>query len=113
MPASGSIVMAHADGSAGAFSMRCTCPFSAGSSTYIAIVNEILHETRIVPLDGRPHLLHQVVRRHMGLHRRRIDGHRTLVELDHRVQILQYLAHGTDVLDIGDVVKDAGAGREK
>jgi hypothetical protein len=46
---------------------------------YIAIVNEILHETRIVPLDGRPHLS-QKIRKWIGDSRGRWDGSSLVID---------------------------------
>ena len=46
---------------------------------YVAIVNEILHETRIIPLDGRPHLS-QHIRKWMGDSRGRWEGNTLIVD---------------------------------
>jgi hypothetical protein len=46
---------------------------------YVAIVNEILHETRIVPLDGRPHLSPHI-RKWMGDSRGRWDGSTLIID---------------------------------
>ncbi|MEP7308414.1 MAG: hypothetical protein ABJA98_23165 [Acidobacteriota bacterium] len=46
---------------------------------YVAIVNEILHETRMVPLDGRPHLS-QKIRKWMGDSRGRWDGNTLVID---------------------------------
>jgi len=46
---------------------------------YVAIINELLHETRLIPLDGRPHLS-QRLRIWMGDSRGRWDGNTLVVE---------------------------------
>jgi hypothetical protein len=46
---------------------------------YVAIAYEILHETRIIPLDGRPHL-GPAIRQHMGDARGRWEGTTLVVE---------------------------------
>jgi hypothetical protein len=46
---------------------------------YVTIVNEMVHETRIVPLDGRSHL-GPAIRNYMGDSRARWDGDTLVVE---------------------------------
>jgi len=46
---------------------------------YVAIRNEMIHETRIVPLDGRPHAS-QAIKSYMGDSRGRWDGNTLIVE---------------------------------
>ena len=46
---------------------------------YVAIVYEIVHETRIIPLDGRPHVA-QAIAQHMGDARGRWDGDTLVVD---------------------------------
>jgi len=46
---------------------------------YLAITYEIIHETRIIPLDGRPHV-GQAIRQHMGDARGRWEGDTLVVE---------------------------------
>jgi hypothetical protein len=46
---------------------------------YVAIRNEMIHETRIVPLDGRPHI-GPTIRSYMGDSRGWWDGHTLVVE---------------------------------
>ena len=46
---------------------------------HVAIVNEILHETRIIPLDGRPHLS-QKIRQWMGDSRGHWEGNTLVVD---------------------------------
>ena len=49
------------------------------SSDYVVILNEMIHDSRIVPLDGRPHLP-QRIRRLLGDSRGRWDGNTLVVE---------------------------------
>jgi hypothetical protein len=46
---------------------------------YVVILNEMIHDSRIVPLDGRPHLP-SAVRRMLGDSRGHWDGHTLVVE---------------------------------
>jgi hypothetical protein len=46
---------------------------------YVTIVNEMIHEARIVPLDGRPHLS-PAIRSHLGDSRGRWEGDTLVVE---------------------------------
>ena len=46
---------------------------------YVTIVNEMIHETRIVPLDGRPHSS-PAIRSHLGDSRGRWEGDTLVVE---------------------------------
>jgi hypothetical protein len=46
---------------------------------YVAITYEIIHETRLIPLDGRPHL-GQAIRQHMGDARGHWEGDTLVVE---------------------------------
>ncbi len=46
---------------------------------YVAILNEQIHDTRIVPLDGRPHLAQQI-RQWMGDSRGRWEGQTLVIE---------------------------------
>jgi hypothetical protein len=49
------------------------------SPGYVTIVNEMIHESRIVPLDGRPHLS-PAIRSHLGDSRGRFEGDTLVVE---------------------------------
>ena len=49
------------------------------SPGYVTIVNEMIHESRIVPLDGRPHLS-PAIRSHLGDSRGRWEGDTLVVE---------------------------------
>ena len=46
---------------------------------YVVITYEIIHETRIIPLDGRPHV-GQKIRQHMGDARGHWEGNTLVVE---------------------------------
>ena len=46
---------------------------------YVVITYEIIHEVRIIPLDGRPHL-GQKIRQHMGDARGHFEGDTLVVE---------------------------------
>ena len=46
---------------------------------YVVLFNEIIHETRVVPLDGRPHVPH-TIRQWMGDSRGRWEGDTLVVE---------------------------------
>ena len=46
---------------------------------YVTIVNEMIHESRVVPLDGRPHLS-PAIRSHLGDSRGRWEGDTLVVE---------------------------------
>ena len=47
---------------------------------YVAIVHEMVHDTRIIPLDGRPHI-GQELRQHLGDPRGRWEGDTLVVEV--------------------------------
>ena len=49
------------------------------SPGYVTIVNEMIHESRIVPLDGRPHP-GPAIRSHLGDSRGRWEGDTLVVE---------------------------------
>jgi hypothetical protein len=46
---------------------------------YVAIVNEMIHETRVVPLDGRPHVS-PTIKMWLGDSRGRFEGDTLVVE---------------------------------
>jgi hypothetical protein len=52
------------------------------SPGYVTIVNEMIHESRIVPLDGRPHIS-PAIGGHLGDSRGRWDGDTLVVETKH------------------------------
>ena len=47
---------------------------------YVTITHEIIHDTRIIPLDGRPHLP-QAIRHYMGDSRGRWDGNTLVIDV--------------------------------
>jgi hypothetical protein len=60
---------------------------------YIAIVNEILHETRVIPLDGRPHLSPNI-RKWMGDSRGRWDDQTLIVDTTNFTPKTQFRGSG-------------------
>jgi hypothetical protein len=46
---------------------------------YVTITYEMLYETRVIPLDGRPHI-HTVIRQYLGDARGRWDGNTLVIE---------------------------------
>ncbi len=50
---------------------------------YVLLINEMVHETRIIPLDGRP-ALHQSIRQWLGSSRGRWEGDTLVVETTNR-----------------------------
>ena len=49
------------------------------TASHVAIVKELIHDVRIIPLDGRPHL-DEAVRQWMGVSRGRWEGETLVVE---------------------------------
>jgi len=47
---------------------------------YVAITHEMIHDTRVIPMDGRPHLS-PVIRQYMGDSRGRWDGSTLVVDV--------------------------------
>jgi hypothetical protein len=47
---------------------------------FVAIRNEMIHETRVVPLDGRPHISPKAFRQNMGDSRGHWEGNTLVVE---------------------------------
>jgi hypothetical protein len=52
------------------------------SPGYVVITYEIIHEARIIPMDGRPHI-GRAIRQHMGDARGRWEGDTLVVETTH------------------------------
>ena len=53
------------------------------TADHVVILNEMVHDARIVPLDGRPHIPHQI-RQWTGSSRGRWDGNTLVVETVNR-----------------------------
>jgi hypothetical protein len=64
------------------------------SPGYVTIVNEMIHESRIVPLDGRPHPS-PAIRSHLGDSRGRWDGDTLVVETTNFVDRMGVGMNGT------------------
>ena len=65
---------------------------------YVTIVNEMVHEARLVPLDGRPHL-RPAVRSYMGDSRGRWDGDTLVVETTNFADRMGVGINGTGASD--------------
>jgi hypothetical protein len=63
---------------------------------YVIIVHEILHETRIIPLDGRPHVGSQI-RSWMGDSRGRWEGNTLVVETTNFIDRAQFRGAGQNM----------------
>ena len=63
---------------------------------YFVIVHEILHETRIIPLDGRPHVGANV-RSWMGDSRGRWEGNTLVVETENFIDRAQFRGAGQNL----------------
>jgi hypothetical protein len=63
---------------------------------YVVIVNEILHETRLIPLDGRPHLSPKI-RKWMGDSRGRWEGNTLVVDTTNFTSKSQFRGTGEDL----------------
>jgi hypothetical protein len=63
---------------------------------YVVIVNEILHETRIVPLDGRPHVAPSI-RGWMGDSRGHWEGNTLVVDTTNFIDRAQFRGAGANM----------------
>ena len=66
---------------------------------YVVITYEIVHETRVIPLDGRPHV-GRAVRTHMGDPRGRWDGNTLVVETTNFTSASAYRNANPDTLRV-------------
>ena len=61
---------------------------------YVTIMNEMVHETRVVPLDGRPHL-RPAIATYLGDSRGRWDGETLVVETTNFIDRMGVGMNGT------------------
>ena len=66
---------------------------------YVVITYEIIHETRVIPLDGRPHLGPRI-RQHMGDARGRFDGDTLVVETTNFTRAAAYRGANPDTFKV-------------
>jgi hypothetical protein len=63
---------------------------------YVAIVYEMIHETRIIPLDGRPHETPRI-RSYFGDSRGHWEGDTLVVDVTNFTNMTQYQGSGADM----------------
>ncbi len=68
------------------------------SPGYVTIVNEMVHEARVVPLDGRPHL-RPAIANYVGDSRGRWDGDTLVVETTNFIDRMGVGMNGTGASD--------------
>jgi hypothetical protein len=68
------------------------------SPGYVTIVNEMIHESRVVPLDGRPHV-GKAIRNYVGDSRGRWDGDTLVVETTNFTDRMGVGMNGTGASD--------------
>jgi hypothetical protein len=66
---------------------------------YVTIIYEIIHETRIIPLDGRPHL-GAAIRQYMGDARARWEGNTLVVETTNFKRLAAYRGSNAETLRV-------------
>ncbi len=66
------------------------------SPGYVVLVNEILHENRIIPLDGRPHV-NSTIRSWMGDSRGRWEGNTLVVDTTNFIDRAQFRGAGVNM----------------
>jgi hypothetical protein len=77
---------------------------------FVVITYEIVHETRVIPLDGRPHL-NAGIRQHMGDPRGRWDGDTLVVETTNFTRLGSYRNANPDTLKVTERFRRAAADR--
>jgi len=65
---------------------------------YVTFVNEMIHESRVVPLDGRPHV-RPAIRGHLGDSRGRWDGDTLVIETTNFLDRMGVGMNGTGASD--------------
>jgi hypothetical protein len=74
---------------------------------YVAIVYEMIHETRVIPLDGRPHVARSI-RSYMGDARGHWDGTTLVVETTNFKDQIAYRGANADTLRLVERFKTIG-----
>jgi hypothetical protein len=69
------------------------------SPGYVVITYEIVHEARVIPLDGRSHI-GSAIRAHMGDPRGRWDGHTLIVETTNFTAMSAYRSANAETLKV-------------
>jgi hypothetical protein len=77
---------------------------------FVVITYEIVHETRVIPLDGRPHL-GPAIRQHMGDARGRWDGDTLVVETTNFTPLGAYRNSNPESLRITERFRRVSANR--
>jgi hypothetical protein len=77
---------------------------------FVVITYEIVHETRVIPLDGRPHL-GTAIRQHMGDARGRWDGDTLVVETTNFTALGAYRNSNPESLRITERFRRVSANR--
>ena len=75
--------------------------------SYVAIVYEMIHETRVIPLDVRPHVGKEI-RSYMGDARGRWEGDTLVVETTNFKDVIAYRDAGGDTLRMVERFTPAG-----
>jgi hypothetical protein len=74
------------------------------SPGYVTIVNEMIHESRIVPLDGRPRL-GPALTQHLGDSRGRWDGDTLVIETSNFTDRMGVGVNGTGASDASKIIE--------
>jgi hypothetical protein len=82
----------------------------AQSPGVVVITYEIVHEARVIPLDGRPRL-NAAIRQHMGDSRGRFDGDMLVVETTNFTTLGAYRASDAATLTITERFRRVSADR--
>ena len=77
---------------------------------FVVITYEIIHEARIIPLDGRPHI-GRAIRQHMGDARGRWEGDSLVVETTNFTSTAAYRGANADTLRVVERFTRAAADR--
>jgi hypothetical protein len=80
------------------------------SPGYVVITYEIVHEARVIPIDGRPRP-GPAIRQHMGIPRGRFDGDTLVVETTHFTTLGAYRSSDPATLTITERFRRLSADR--